>query len=229
MNRLTRAAMVLLFVIPAAATATIQRSHENKKDSDGDGLSDFQETFKYLSDPNASDSDGDGVPDGDWIERREHQYIIRSVVQVMRPVTPEYLNDDFQDVRVLDETEDYVELEIIHYPFSRAPKAITSNPKWRRTARPLKPWIEPGPSSDWTPALRRQLERDLETDGIDIDKLDDRQVIESVSKWLCDRAPQTSGCTSFITAWDKKGRRTIPEMFRKNLEGNLRERHRTLE
>ena len=33
-------------------------------DSDGDGLTDFQETHKYGTDPERADSDGDGLPDG---------------------------------------------------------------------------------------------------------------------------------------------------------------------
>jgi len=42
------------------------------KDSDGDGLSDFDEVHKHRTDPREADSDGDEVPDGDWLERREH-------------------------------------------------------------------------------------------------------------------------------------------------------------
>ena len=49
-------------------------------DRDGDGLSDFHEQHKYLTDPDAVDSDGDGTPDGDWFERREYTYTVRSVV-----------------------------------------------------------------------------------------------------------------------------------------------------
>ena len=83
------------------------------QDADQDGLSDVHEIHKYGSDPSKRDSDGDGVPDGDWLERREYAYTVRSVVQVMRPVTWESLNDDYQDARVLDETDAYVELEVI--------------------------------------------------------------------------------------------------------------------
>ena len=54
----------------------------NEKDTDKDGLSDFHEINKYLTNPAVADSDGDGIPDGDWKERREYQYTIRSVVQV---------------------------------------------------------------------------------------------------------------------------------------------------
>ena len=88
------------------------------QDSDGDGLSDLLEVHTYCTDPQRADSDGDGTPDGDWQERREFTYTVRSVVHVMKPVTPEYLNDDYQDARVLDETAEYVELEVIHYPFN---------------------------------------------------------------------------------------------------------------
>jgi hypothetical protein len=43
---------------------------ENKmiKDSDGDGLSDGNETLKYKTDPNNSDTDGDGYSDGDEVK-----------------------------------------------------------------------------------------------------------------------------------------------------------------
>src|SRR4051794_12505294 len=44
----------------------------NDIDSDGDGLSDFDETHKYFTDPHRQDTDGDGILDGDWSERREY-------------------------------------------------------------------------------------------------------------------------------------------------------------
>ena len=94
------------------------------RDTDGDGLSDFHEVHKHLTDPRRADSDGDGVPDGDWLERREYQYTVRTVVHVMKPVTIEYLTDYYQDARVLDETTDHVELEVIHYPFNTVADAI---------------------------------------------------------------------------------------------------------
>ena len=67
------------------------------RDTDADGLSDFAEIHKYGTDPKKADSDQDGIDDGDWRERREYTYTVRSVVQVMKPVTIEYLNDDYQD------------------------------------------------------------------------------------------------------------------------------------
>ena len=101
-------------------------------DTDGDGLSDFRERHKHFTDPAKADSDGDGTPDGDWLERREYTYTVRSIVQVLRPVTPEYLIDDYQDARVLDESDEHVELEVIHYPFNTVAETISGNPNWRR-------------------------------------------------------------------------------------------------
>src|SRR5690606_657599 len=128
------------------------------------GLSDFQEVHKYLTDPDKKDSDGDGVPDGDWLERREYQYTVRTVVQVMRPVTIEYLCDDHQDARVLDETDSYVELEVIHYPFTTVAQTIAADPNWRRTAKQMAQWTEPGPTNDWTPKMQQQLLAALQKD-----------------------------------------------------------------
>src|SRR5262245_38149711 len=102
----------LLLLAPLALPQT------GDPDTDRDGLSDFQEQHKYLTDPARPDSDGDGLPDGDWNERREYAYTVRSVVQVLRPVTPDVLCDDYQDARILDETAEYVELEVIHYPLN---------------------------------------------------------------------------------------------------------------
>jgi hypothetical protein len=185
------------------------------RDSDGDGLSDFQETHKYLTDPNTKDSDGDGIEDGDWHERREFQYIIRSVTQVMKPVTIEYLNDDYQDARILDETEAYVELETIHYPFNTVASTISEDQAWRKSiddpSLELAQWLQPGPTSDWTPELKSEIENELAKDGIELEELSDQQLAEKVSKWLLKRAEYHDGFSAFSTAFDDEGNPYIPE------------------
>ena len=199
------------------------------QDSDRDGLSDFHERHKYFTDPAKADSDGDGVPDGDWLERREFTYIVRSVVQVMKPVTVEYLNDDYQDVRVLDVAKDYVELEVIHYPFNTVAETITGNPQWRRDARRMKGWLQPGATSDWTPEMRRQILAALKKDGIDAGKLDDKELVEAASAWLMKRAEYHDGFSSFITAFDEKGRPYVPDELRDAAERGRHEKGLTLE
>ena len=83
------------------------------QDTDGDGLSDFQEIHKYRTDPTRKDTAGIGVSDGEWQQRREFTYSVRAKTRVMPPYNLKALNDDYQDVRVRKETKDFVELEVV--------------------------------------------------------------------------------------------------------------------
>lgn len=157
-------------------------------DSDNDGLSDYREIHKYLTDPHKKDSDGDGVPDGDWHERREYTYTIRSVVKVIRPVNIKAINDDYQDVRVLSEKENYIELEVIHYPCADIAVPIEGNHNWKKITPAFKEYVKPRPATNWDDQMRKDLLAQLKADGIVIDELTDKQVVERVSSWLIGRS-----------------------------------------
>jgi hypothetical protein len=167
-------------------------------DSDGDGLSDFHEKHKYGTNPKSADSDGDGKPDGDRDERREYAYTIRSVTRTMRPVSPETLNDDYQDVRVLDETNEYVEMEVVHYPFGTAGDGIVGNPRWREEVGHLAEYVRPGVTANWDAAMRDALVAALAKDGIDVRALDDAELVRRVAPWLLRRCGPCGGFTTFF-------------------------------
>ncbi len=186
-------------LLGALAIAGVAAGQQPDPDTDGDGLCDFQETHKYLSDPRSSDSDRDGLPDGDWSERREWAYTVRSVVQVLRPVTADVLCDDYQDARILDETEEYVELEVVHYPLNTVAAALAGDPDWRTKLAGLERWLAPGPTSNWDEPMRADLFGALARDGIDAQALDDRTLVERASKWLLDRARSLDGFTTFLS------------------------------
>jgi hypothetical protein len=173
--------MAVLLCVGAAA------ARGDDRDSDHDGLPDFQETHKYFTNPDSADSDGDGVPDGDWHERREFTYSIRSVVKVMRPCDPSVVNDDYQDARVLSETDAYVELEVVNYPFNTNAAAIKGSREWRTALSGVEAFLKPGVTTNWDDALRRDLVRELQADGIDLRDMTDRQVVERVADWLLAR------------------------------------------
>jgi len=182
-------------------------------DRDRDGLSDFHELHKHFTDPRKADSDGDGVPDGDWEERREYAYTVRTIVQVLPPVTRDVLCDDYQDARILEERPDYVELEVIHYPLNRVADAITADPDWRRrvAARAdLKPFLAPGRTSNWTPAMRGELVAALARDGIEVAALDDRTLVERASKWLFDNTRFADGFTTYCSTFEGGRARVLP-------------------
>lgn len=168
-------------------------------DSDHDGLSDFQERTKYFTDPRSSDSDGDGVPDGDWFERREYTYTVRAVIQVAPPVTPDVFCDDYQDARVLDRTDRYVEIEAILYPLNRVAETIQADPQWRSATAAMSEWTRPGPTANWDETMRKDLLARLAAAGVDAAVLDDRSLVEQASKWLLEHAKYSDGFTTFCT------------------------------
>src|SRR5262245_8782978 len=126
-------------------------------DSDGDGLSDFLEVHKYGTDPGKFSSAGDGISDGDWDRRREFTYTVRSIIKVMDPVNTYCLNDDYQDARVLSRHDNYLELEVIHYPLNTLAEAIGANPHWRRDAEAFGEYLRPGATTNWDESMQREL------------------------------------------------------------------------
>jgi hypothetical protein len=215
---LARARVVSSLLLLAAAL-----SAQADPDGDGDGLSDFAERHKYRTDPGKKDSDGDGVPDGDWLERREYQYTVRAVVQVMRPVTPEFLCDDHQDARVLDATDTYVELEVVLYPFTTVAAQVVADPQWRQSVAAMSAWTAPGTTADWTPAMRSQLMAALAKDGIAADRLDDKELVERAARWLCVHAKNHDAFTTFVTAFDAKGKPFVPDELKAAVPNDAKE------
>jgi hypothetical protein len=171
-------------------------------DTDGDGLSDFRELHKYLTDPKRADSDGDGIPDSDPEERREYAYTVRSILQVMPPIDEQGLTDDYQDGRVLDRQPGYVEIEVIHYPLNTVGEAIGENAAWRDDPSAPKECLASGPTSNWDTELRRRLLSELSQDGIDVAKLSDRAVVERVSSWLIKHSKYEDGFTTFMVDFE---------------------------
>lgn len=157
-------------------------------DSDGDGLSDYEEVHKYLTDPTKKDTDGDGIPDGDWNERREYTYSVRTVLRYLPPADEKALRDDFQDGRVLKQTSEYVEVEVIHYPLATGFDSIAENRNWRQDDASLREYLAPGATTNWDPQMQRDLIGALKADGIDVETLSDKQVVEQVSRWLLKRS-----------------------------------------
>jgi len=174
-------------------------------DQDDDTLPDFQEVHKYGTDPAKKDTAGKGTSDGDWQQRREFSYNIRVVVRVMPPYNLKELNDDYQDVRVLDEKREYAELEVVVYPLNTNADAIQGNPNWKADSAGMKEYLDPGVTTNWDDAMRKDLLRELAKDGIDPDKLTDKEVVEQVSRWLFKRSKfRNMFCTFYVAFPDGK-------------------------
>jgi RNA polymerase sigma factor (sigma-70 family) len=168
----------------AAAPLPAARAPQRDPDSDGDGLSDFQEAHKYRTDPRKRDTAGKGTPDGDWDARRQHTYSVRAVLRVMAPYNKAAFNDDYQDARVLAEKDGHADVEFVIYPFNTNAEAIRANPTWKRDYAGMKEYLAPGVTTNWDEAMRRELLRELARAGIDPDKLTDKELVEKVSTWV---------------------------------------------
>ena len=85
---------------------------------------------------------------------------------------------------VLEQRADYIKLEVIHYPLATTAESIEANPNWQQDYSNMTQYLKPGITTNWDEKMRLQLLEELKADGIIIDKLTDKQVVEQVSSWL---------------------------------------------
>ncbi len=157
-------------------------------DTDGDGLSNFQEIHKYFTDPNKKDTAGKGIADGQGDQRREFTYTITSTLKILKPCRPADMNDDYQDVRVLAEDKDSYTLEITYYPLNTNREAIGENRDWKHYDAGVEAYLKPTPTANWDAKMRADLLTQLKQDGIEPDKLTDKELVKRVSDWAMRRA-----------------------------------------
>lgn len=213
-----------VFLLTCAAPAFAQ-----DVDSDGDGLSDWQEIQKYFTDPNKADTDGDGVPDGDWNERREFAYSVRAVIDVLPPIDPESIaNDDYQDVRIIKQEKGCVRLEVVLYPFNTNAAAIAETRDWKTTDAKLAKYVNSNVTSNWDAAMQRKLLEQLAHDRIDVTKLTDVEVARQVSAWLLKRAQFEDSFTTFDVEFDHGKARVVLEL-KDEVDQTLKKFGRTLD
>jgi hypothetical protein len=69
----------------------------------------------------------------------------------------------------------------------------------------MKEYLDPGVTTNWDDAMRKDLLRELAKDGIDPDRLTDKEVVERVSSWLFQRCRYRSMfCTFYVDFPDGK-------------------------
>jgi len=207
---------------------SLARGATGDPDTDRDGLSDFHELHRYFTDPKKADSDGDGVPDGDWDERREFSYSVRAVLHVMAPFDVASMNDDYQDVRVLEQRPGLLEFEVVVYPLNTVAEAIEPDPGWRKPGPEAKAALRPGVCCNWDRAMQAELERELAKNGVDLGTLDDVEAAKKVSQWLMDRSQFEDSFTTFAVEFDNGKPRVDPRHLA-SVNEELRKTGRILE
>jgi hypothetical protein len=131
----------------------------------------------------------DRKPSAERHPPKEDTYTITSVLQLLQPVNPADMNDDFQDARVLAQDKDSCTVEVTYYPLRQV--SIGENPNWRKDYAGMTEYLKATPTVNWDQTMQRDLLAELRQDGIDPDKLTDRQLVEKVSRWAMKRAHST--------------------------------------
>lgn len=125
-------------------------------------------------------------------DRKESTYSITSVLQLARPYRFADMNDDYQDARVVAEDHDSLTVEITYYPLNNNREKIGENANWRRDYARMTEYLRPTASENWDEKMRADLIAALKQDGIDPDKLSDKQLVTQVSHWLMKRSRYTN-------------------------------------
>ena len=84
---------------------------------------------------------------------KEDTYTITSVLQLLQPVNPADMNDDFQDARVLAQDKDSCTVEVTYYPLRRV--SIGENPNWRKEYAGMTEYLRATPTENWDETMRR--------------------------------------------------------------------------
>jgi hypothetical protein len=129
------------------------------------------------------------LPSAERHPPKEDAYTITAVIEVLNPVNPANMNDDFQDARVLAQDMDSCKVEVTYYPLYQP--AIGENPNWRKDDAGMTEYLRPTPTENWDETMQRDLVAELHQAGIEPDRLTDKQLVEQVSRWAMSRAHST--------------------------------------
>lgn len=147
-------------------------------DYDNDGLLDYYELYRYFTDPENPDTDGDGKLDGEWEERKEYTYTITVQIRLVHPYNLDYMTSHpYQDVKIIEETDKYLDCEITLYPFNKYHNTYVTNDNWQEDNKELMKTIEPGKFNDWNEEFQKDLIKLLKDNGIEPDKLTDKELV----------------------------------------------------
>jgi hypothetical protein len=205
MTRLWLPIVLVLVALAQQSSAPLVRD----ADSDGDGLSDYAEVHKYFTDPSSAHSANSTKPDGDWEQRKEFTYTITSVMQFARPFDLADMSDDYQDARLVSQDGDSITVEVVYYPLNTNKFGIGENPNWRADYAGMQQYLRPTPTENWDEKMRADLIAALQKDGIDPERLTDRELVSEVSHWLMKRSRYTNA----FAIWDVHYPNGVPEVF----------------
>jgi beta-lactamase regulating signal transducer with metallopeptidase domain len=149
-------------------------------DTDGDGLSDYDEYCKYRTDPTKRDSDGDGKSDGDWQERREYAYTIRAICEIRPPSSLKMISDLYQDARPIEKKaalDDARVVEVLIFPFATAHVYAQPFPK-KDVGKELRKYVGPTVSMNFSSEMKERIKNIVKGATTDV------EAIQKMLRWM---------------------------------------------
>lgn len=153
-------------------------------DFDKDGVLDYLEIYRNFTNPKSSDTDSDGIKDSDLKESMEYTYTICVDLRLIKPYDIEYMNKQFfQRVEVVEENDDYIDIKLYIYPYTKYDETITSNKNWKQDNLEVQDYIE-FMKENYDDKVRQVILKDLEEQNIYIDELTDREIVSKVCSYI---------------------------------------------
>ncbi len=195
--------------LTSSANFTNLNPFDSNKDSDSDGLSDFEEIHKYFTDPNSADSDADGQPDGDWNERREYAYTVELLVEIVDPIDITAMNNFEQDARL--ETDNGLSnvIRVVVYPYTTIYEQMQSSSSWQSPSEAMQTYLKPGLTTNWDEQLQQAVLKWLAADGIDPKQLTDVELVKAVSDKVLSEFASDAPYTAYHVEFTEKDYRII--------------------
>ncbi len=151
----------------------------------GDGITEDARVHKYSSDPQSAIAAASTKTRLD--RRKDFTYTITSVIRIAKPFNVTDMRDDYQDARLISQDRDSATIEFVYYPLNTNNKTIGENPNWKRDYAGMTQYLRPTVTENWDEKMQSDLVAELRADGIDPDKLTDKQLVTQVSHWLMQR------------------------------------------
>ena len=119
------------------------------------------------------------------LRQNNGRYAIVAQIELAYPLVMSDLNDDFQQVRLLEQSPNRTVVEVTCYPMAHA-KGVSA-PSEPAEDEPPRQYLEPGAAENWDQAMRKALVSDLLEDGIDVRTLGKSEIVQKVSYWALRR------------------------------------------
>jgi hypothetical protein len=137
-------------------------------------------------------------------------YTIHAVIRILNPVDAAAMNDGRQIVTQLRATDEYTEVSCTLFPLLQP--TVTADADWRAHDAAMSQYIKSGPSANWDQKMQQDLIAALKSEGIDPDKLDDKQLVQRVSDWLLKKTTYASMFDTWFVGFHDNQPYVLPDL-----------------